>query len=70
MIRLGPISFNPAAFLFDVPGLKVIVSSSFAQEELETRYPSMMRAAAQTVEPDTTSIRIEAEPRGMRKHLL
>ncbi len=62
--------FNPAAFLFDVPGLKVIVSSSFAQEELETRYPSMMRAAAQTVEPDTTWIRIEAEPRGMRKHLL
>jgi hypothetical protein len=59
--------FEPAAFVFDVPGLKVVVSNSVAQEELETRYPSMMRAAAQSIEPETTWVRIEAEPLGMRK---
>ena len=62
--------FEPSAFVFDVPGLKVVVNSTLAQEELETRYPSMMRSAAQLVEPETRWIRVEAEPRKILKDSL
>jgi Helix-turn-helix domain len=55
--------FAPAAYIFDLPGLKVFVSTTACQQVIETQFAGMLKSAAQSVEPAITWVRIEAEPR-------
>jgi hypothetical protein len=53
--------FDPSAFLFDLPGLKVFVGSTLAQEQLETKYLRMVHTAAQSIDPEVAWVRFDTE---------
>lgn len=61
--------FDPAAFLFDLPGLKVFVGNTLVQEELETRYGRLVHAAAQSIDPEVTWVRFDTEQSQLRRAL-
>jgi hypothetical protein len=53
--------FASAAYIFDLPGLKVFVSTAAAQQVIETQFSGLLRSAAQTIDPDITWVLIQAE---------
>jgi hypothetical protein len=57
----------PAAYIFDLPGLKVFVSTEAAQQVIETQFSGMLRSAAQSVDPNVTWVLIQAEPPQLRR---
>lgn len=61
--------FAPAAYIFDLPGLKVFVGTTLAQEELESRYVRLVHAAAQSIDPEVTWVRFDTEQCHARKAL-
>jgi hypothetical protein len=61
--------FEPAAFLFDLPGVKVVVGNTLAQEELESRYLRMVQATAQFIDPEVTWVSFDTEQSQLRRAL-
>jgi hypothetical protein len=59
--------FDPAAFLFDLPGVKVVVGNMLAQEELESRYLRMVQATAQSIDPEVTWVSFDTEQSQLRR---
>jgi hypothetical protein len=61
--------FEPAAFLFDLPGVKVLVGNTLAQEELESRYLRMVQTTAQCIDPEVTWVSFDTEQSQLRRAL-
>jgi hypothetical protein len=53
--------FEPAAFIFDLPGIKIWITSNRAREELESTFSGMIHKAGQTIEPEVTWVRVDTE---------
>jgi hypothetical protein len=53
--------FEPAAFIFDLPGIKIWITSNRAREELESKFSGMIHRAGKTIEPEVSWVRVDTE---------